>query len=145
MGLDLDVENGVLKGEVTIGCTSGGTAQCAEAIKNMKALNNRADIDIDIRQVAANDSYDIALKFDKNLPSGGRYTDRYSKLFKSWRWNRTITLNPSSARPNAALHEFGHSIGLGHQGNSTNSIMSYSASRQPRLRDVEAERLRRAY
>jgi len=49
----------------------------------------------------------------------------------------------SDAVSSTFVHEFGHSLGLGHQLNSTNSIMSYSDGRRVKAGDVS--RLMEAY
>jgi predicted Zn-dependent protease len=42
-------------------------------------------------------------------------------------------------------HEVGHMLGLGHQANSTDSIMSYSRDRADHYSEEEVERLIDAY
>lgn len=150
-GLDLYVEDGVVKGDVVLKCLAGGGASCGSAVEAMKNINRRANIDLNISLASEGEAYDIGLKigdrftgFTENAGlyrpvSGGPIVRRIATFFGQ---RPTIYLSPSRMGPLTPLHEFGHALGLGHQKNSTNSVMSYNfGERASGLQDAEVDRL----
>src|SRR5690606_34301807 len=87
-----------------------------------------------------------SLTIDTNILSSGDFViEAWSSVPSAYRGyaglnigkkifvNRNVSMNNGvptlMSRSGTAAHEFGHMIGLGHQSNSTNSIMSYATNR----------------
>lgn len=113
----------------------------------MRKINDSSSIDLDIRLANEGESFDINLRISDgrlSLSQAGLYegVSTFSRLLGN---RPTINISPTGARTYTPLHEFGHALGLGHQLNSTSSVMSYANGRTPALTARQTQNLLDAY
>ena len=131
-GLDLYVEDDTLKGDVELFCK---TSNCKEVLNSMKAINENENIELSISLTTSESDADIFLWVsERGLPitAAGTY-EPVGWADRVFGGRPTIRIHPDLSRPLTPAHELGHALGLGHQLNETNSLMSYSPNRSSRI------------
>lgn len=132
-----------LVGDVTVSC-NGSSAQCSAAVGGFRLLNgSNGKNSISLTVSLVQGQGDISLNIIGgviNPAANGVATHPILGLFGQGP-AATITLWPANASiynysTLTATHEFGHALGLGHQTNITQSIMSYSPGRSVTSADI---------
>lgn len=154
--LDLKVVNGVLEGEVDVGCKAN-TSQCSAAFDSLEKVNQKGKVNIKFNRHTVfedNSALDIEIKFTRFDGSGLRKTmGDYARGTKGGFFSKgsaaTIRLDYSvigdADQQGIILHEFGHAMGHSHMKNFTDSIMSYSPTARNNFTDLELNAIKRAY
>lgn len=149
-GWDLKVEDGVLTGEITYGCRND-VYSCHEAAKMMMTINESEKVNITFKWVRRNaDITFFRHERWRTTVSGGEVQARYIKLdrrlfgFGGPR-GRIETTRVNKVDQRVILHELGHALGVSHQYNHTNSVMSYSPNGRSNFSSSEIDKIIEAY
>lgn len=154
--LDLKVVDGVLVGEVDVGCKVN-TSQCSAAFDTLEKVNQPGKVNIKFNRHTVyenNSALDIEIKFT-TFDGGGleKTMGVYTRGTKGGLFSKgsaaTIRLDYTTIghaqQQGIILHEFGHAMGHVHMKNFTNSIMSYSPNARNNFTDLELNAIKRAY
>lgn len=153
--LDLEVdENGVLTGEVGVGCKMW-LEGCTKAFNDLSKINNHKNVDIKFNKLTVYEdsgALDLEIRFDElGIKQGvgvraGNFSAGSDGFFGFGATPDTITIDYDFVGDQGTmLHEFGHALGIRHMVNSSNSIMSYSPSARSSFTSGEINAIIRAY
>jgi hypothetical protein len=150
-GINLQNDNGVLKGEITYSCANS-TDLCHAAAKQVLSINESESVDIKMKWVKR--SGDIIFKHVDGVierDQVGITVATAQKGKRSWfglgkLTGSKITIAKEYANtPGLVLHEFGHLIGAPHQYNISSSIMSYGKDVRTNFSRAEIQSILEAY
>ncbi len=150
--LDLTVsEDGkTLSGTVLVYCKNLTSIACQGAANSMSQINQTTnDLTIDITVETTSNPFlaDIETEWVNYTSARTGDSTRLNSIFGAYnkirlKYDIGYGVGVRSLTP---AHEIGHAIGLWHQANSTNSLMSYSPNKINSLTDIQMKNLFEAY
>ncbi len=136
--LRLHRDGDTLKGNYSLYCGNGTAKQCSSLAQSMEKINQVVDgikLDISITPTSNPFTADIDASW-----WGGRSSTDSGIISQNMQLNRGVGYSVFSNQL-SAVHELGHALGLRHQWNDTNRLMSYSSSRTNQISSKQMEAL----
>ena len=151
-GITTSSDGKTLSGNISIYCTSLPAAACQGVANSMMKINQISEgltIDLDVTVGSTKYTSDIEVSWvEYNGITNGDSTmaEQFLGLgpLNKIRFKHGVGYG-ANVNTSTASHELGHAIGLGHQANSTNSLMSYSPNKTYQIKGPQLNNLFEAY